>query len=185
MLLLYCLRRLECPRCGVTTEMVPWTDGKQRTYFVHHQCLAFWAKRLFWAEVGGVFRTSWGVVFRSVRWVVDWGLAHRVVDGIRAIGSDASAVWKGHKYLTVVYQIDEGVRRLLWVGRERTEQKLEKFFVGFGSKRADAVEFVASDMWKPYISVIARHASAAVHVLDRFHILAKPNKVIDEIPRER
>ena len=180
-LLLYCMRRLDCPRCGVTTEMVPWSDGKHRTCFAYRQYLAFWAKRLAWSEVGRLFNASWGVVFRSVRWVVDWGLAHRKLDGVRAIGIDEIAVWKGHKYLTVVYQIDAGVRRLLWVGRDRTEQTLERFFSDFGSKRAAALKFVASDMWKPYINVIARHASAAVHVLDRFHIVAKLNKVIDEI----
>jgi hypothetical protein len=27
---------------------------------------------------------------------------------------------KGHKYLTLVYQIDLGITRLLWVGEERT-----------------------------------------------------------------
>jgi len=27
---------------------------------------------------------------------------------------------KGHKYLTLVYQIDIGITRLLWIGKERT-----------------------------------------------------------------
>jgi len=67
------------------------------------------------------FEARWGVVFRSVKWVVDWGLAHRDLNGVGAIGIDEIAVWKGHKYLTIVYQIDEGARRMLWVGRDRTE----------------------------------------------------------------
>ena len=32
---------------------------------------------------------------------------------------------KGHKYLTLVYQIDEGCKRLLWIGRERTETRID------------------------------------------------------------
>jgi hypothetical protein len=39
---------------------------------------------------------------------------------IRAIGVDEIQYAKGHKYLTLVYQIDQGITRLLWVGRERT-----------------------------------------------------------------
>lgn len=180
-LLLYHMRRVDCRRCGPTTEMVPWSEGKHRTCFAYRSYLAFWAKRLSWIETSRVFHTSWGVVFRSVRWVVDWGLAHRKLDRVQAIGIDEIAVWKGHKYLTVVYQIDAGVRRLLWVGRDRTEQTLESFFTTFGTTRAKALKFVASDMWRPYLTVIARRASSAVHVLDRFHIVAKLNKAIDEI----
>lgn len=39
---------------------------------------------------------------------------------IDAIGVDEIQFAKGHKYLTLVYQIDLDVTRLLWVGRERT-----------------------------------------------------------------
>lgn len=180
-LLFYCMRRVDCPRCGVTTEMVPWADGKQQSCYAYRQFLAFWAKRLSWTEVSRVFHTSWGVVFRSVKWVVDWGLAHRNLDGVAAIGIDEIAVWKGHKYLTIVYQIDQGLRRMLWVGRDRTEQTLTDFFTMFGTARAAKLRFVASDMWKPYINITRRFASAAIHVLDRFHIVAKLNKAIDEI----
>jgi len=36
-------------------------------------------------------------------------------------------------------------------------------------------------MWKPYLKVIRKKAPQAIHILDRFHIVAKLNKAIDEI----
>ena len=36
-------------------------------------------------------------------------------------------------------------------------------------------------MWKPYLKVIAKKASGAIHVLDRFHIMAHMSKAIDEV----
>jgi transposase len=36
-------------------------------------------------------------------------------------------------------------------------------------------------MWKPYLRVIAKKAGQAVHVLDRFHIMAHMSKAIDEV----
>lgn len=179
--LLYFMRRIDCARCGVATELIPWADGKQRSCYAYRQYLATWAKRISWSEVGRVFHVSWGVVFRSVEWVVQWGLDHRELSGIKAIGVDEIAVWKGHKYLTVVYQIDEGVRRLLWVGLDRTEKTLDEFFKSFGKINTAGLLYVASDMWKPYLNVIRRWAPAAIHVLDRFHIVAKLNKAIDEV----
>jgi hypothetical protein len=66
------------------------------------------------------FRTSWDKVFDAVEHVVTWRLEHRTLGQIDAIGVDEIQYAKGHKYLTLVYQIDLGVTRLLWVGKERT-----------------------------------------------------------------
>ena len=180
-LLWYFTRRIDCRRCGVTVELLPWANGKHRTCNAFRLFLARWARRLSWSEVAEIFETNWGVVYRSVRWLVDWGLAHRDLDGVKAIGVDEIAVWKGHKYLTVVYQIDQGIRRLLWVGRERTEKSFRGFFRTFGKARAKKLQFVASDMWKPYLKLVAEFAGQAIHVLDRFHIVAKVNKAVDEV----
>jgi transposase len=177
----YCMRRVDCANCGVTVEKVPWAEGKNATCNAYRLFLARWARRLSWSEVARIFQTNWGVVYRAIRWVVDYGLAHRDLDGIRAIGVDEIAVWKGHKYLTVVYQIDQGIRRLLWVGKERTEESFRGFFAMLGGPRARALRFIASDMWKPYLDVVAELASQAIHVLDRFHVVAKMNKAVDEV----
>jgi len=76
---------------------------------------------------------------------------------------------RGHKYLTVVYQIDGHCRRLLWTGVDRTTECLDKFFDEFGP-RARHLRFVCRDMWRPYINILARRAKQAVHVLDRCHL---------------
>jgi hypothetical protein len=83
--------------------------------------LARWARRLSWKETAEAFRTSWDKVFDAVEHVVTWGLEHRVLGQIDAIGVDEIQYSKGHRYLTLVYQIDLGITRLLWVGkRERS-----------------------------------------------------------------
>ncbi|MDR3700685.1 MAG: hypothetical protein P4L56_13660 [Candidatus Sulfopaludibacter sp.] len=45
----------------------------------------------------------------------------------------------GHKYLTLVYQIDLGVTRLLWVGRERTIEAFQGFFAVIGDELASKI----------------------------------------------
>jgi transposase len=179
--LLYAMRRVECPRCGVTVETVPWADGKCHRTLAYSWFLARWAKRMSWKEVAEALRTSWENVYRSVQWAVQYGLAHRVLDGITAIGVDEVLWHRGHHYLTVVYQLDEGAKRLLWVGRERTETTLRQFFGWLGQKRTAALRFVCSDMWKPYLTVIKMKAAKALNVLDRYHIAANMNKAIDKV----
>ncbi|MCP3893575.1 MAG: ISL3 family transposase, partial [Bacteroides sp.] len=98
-----------------------------------------------------------------------------------AIGVDEIAWRKGHNYLTMVYQIDADNTRLLWVGKERTVKTLLRFFRFFGKERNQALKYVCSDMWGPYIKVIEKKAGQALHILDRFHIVAKLNKAIDKV----
>ena len=99
---------------------------------------------------------------------VDWGLAHRDLTNIEAIGVDELSRRRGQRYLTPVYQIDGHCK--LWVGRERKAATLEGFFDWFGTPRSAALDFVCSDMWKPYLKVVAGRAGQAVQVLDGFHI---------------
>ena len=86
------------------------------------QFLAKWAKSLSWKEVSNRFQVSWESVYRSVISVVEWGLKHRSLEGITAIGVDEILWRKGRKFVTVVYQIDKGAIRLLWLGKDRTEK---------------------------------------------------------------
>jgi transposase len=177
----YAMRRVACRRCGVTVERVPWADGKNQICNAYRLFLSRWAKRLSWSEVAAIFGTSFGVVYRSVKWVVTYGLAHRTLGTIRAVGVDEIAVWAGHKYLTVVYQLDEGCRRLLWVGEERTKATLHRFFDWLGKTRSMGLRFVCSDMWKNYLDVLKARAGQALNILDRYHVVAKLNKAVDEV----
>ncbi len=179
--LLYLMRRVECAQCGVKVEKVPWASGKRELTDTYMQFLAHWAQKLSWQEVALSFRTSWEKVFHAVEYVVQWGLAHRDLSAITAIGVDEIAWRKGHKYLTLVYQIDANNMRLLWIGKDRTVKTLLRFFRFLGEARSRRLQYVCSDMWKPYLKVIQKKAGQALHVLDRFHIVAKLNKAIDEV----
>ena len=177
----YRMRRVQCRTCGVKVEQVPWAIGKHtltQAYMLH---LAHWARKLSWLETARSFRTSWEQVAHAVEYVVQWGLAHRPLDAVKAIGVDEIAYGRGHQYLTLVYQIESGCIRLLWVGKERTTESFEQFFTMIGHELAAKIEFVCSDMWKPYLDLIAKHCTNALSILDRFHVVAKMNLALDDV----
>ena len=179
--LLYRMRRVQCASCGVKVEQVPWAMGKHTLTRAYMLFLAQWARKLSWAETARSFHTSWEKVYQAVEYVVQWGLEHRSLGPIRAIGVDEIQVGKGHRYLTLVYQIESGCVRLLWVGQERTLASFEKFFVMIGKELSEQIEFVCSDMWKPYLKLIAKHCIHALNILDRFHVVAKMNLALDDV----
>jgi transposase len=178
---IYCMRRVNCPTCGVKVERVPWADGKSPMTTEYKWFLARWARRMSWKEVSEAFCVSWDRVYDAVKQAVSWGLQHRDLDGIEAVGVDEVQWKKGQRYQTVVYQLDENRKRLLWIGPDRTAKTLLRFFRFLGRERTGRLKFICSDMWQAYIKVIAKKASQAVHVLDRFHIMQKMSKALDKV----
>lgn len=177
----YQMRRVDCPQCGVKVEKVPWAEGKKRTCKVFDLFLASWARKLSWKETAESFRTSWNTVYRAVKSVVEYGMEHRNIDAVTAIGVDEIQFGKGHNYLTLVYQLDAGRRRLLFIGKERTKQSLRDIFDEFGETRVNELKFICTDMWKNYLAVIAERAPQALNILDRFHIMQHLGKALDRV----
>jgi transposase len=182
----YAPRRVECAEHGIVVEHIPWSDGKRPVTCAMMGFLARWARRLSWRETARTFQTSWEAVYRSVEWFVQWGLAHRELRGVESVGVDEIHWGRGLRadnFLTIIYQIDAHCRRLLWVGRRRSQATLRRGLKALGPEVVKGLRFVCSDMWKPYLQVIAAQAGQALHVLDRFHITSHLNQAVDQVRR--
>jgi len=182
----YAPRRVQCPEHGVVVEHLPWSDGKRPQTTAMMGFLARWARRLSWRETAKVFQTSWEAVYRSVEWFVRWGLEHRELRGVESVGLDEIHWGKGKRadnFLTVIYQIDAHCRRLLWVGRRRTQATLRRGLRALGPEVMQGLRFICSDMWQPYLQVMAAQAGQALHVVDRFHITMHLNQALDQVRR--
>jgi transposase len=180
----YSMRRVDCRKCGVTTERVPWACGKNQQTYSYRIFLATWAKRLSWKETATIFGTSWDSVYRAIQWVVRWGIIHRDLSGIESIGVDEIQYRRGHNYLTLVYQLDQGAKRLLYVGKERTEESLNGFFNILDSETIAGIKYACTDMWTAYLTVLKKRASGALNILDRFHIAKKFGEALDKVRAE-
>ena len=93
------------------------------------------------------------------------------------IGVDEIAHEKGHKYLTIVRDVDAGV---IWVGIGRKKETLDKFFNELGKRKCKKISVAVIDMWDPYIKSIKDNTNADI-VFDKFHVAKKVNEAIDNI----
>jgi transposase len=183
--LLYALRRVDCRRCAaVVVEEVPWGDGKPTLTRAYMLFLAG-ARRLSWKETAEAFRTSWDKVFDAVEHVVTWGLKHRKLGSIDAIGVDEIQYAKGQD----TGLSDRSRHDPPALGKQGTNRRIlsripQGFFTTMGEEVISKIVFVCSDMWEPYLKLIREKCSEALHILDRFHIVANMNKAFDQVRGE-
>lgn len=180
---LYAPRRADCPTCGIHVETVPWAEGKSPITKAYAWFLARWAKRLPWNQVARIYECGWHQVYDAVRQAVDWGLEHRDISGVRALGIDEIYMGVKSKYITLIYQICSKKARLLFVAEGHKESAASNIFKEQGLVWCANIEYVCSDMWRAYLNSIAKLLPNAMNILDRFHIDAKLNEAVDNVRR--
>ena len=181
LVLRYRPRRVHCEHCGVRAEALPWAEPWARVSSALAASVAALTKHLSWREAAHHFDLNWKSVAAIVGRAVAYGLARRRRKPLHRIGVDEVSRRKGHRYLTVVYDLER--RTLLWVGEDRTEQTLRKFFSQLGRRRCRTIQVVLMDMWAPYAKAVRENAPRAQVLFDRFHLVQHLNRAVDEVRR--
>jgi len=176
-------RRVECPRCGIRVEDFPWAEPWARVTTALSHAVARMALDLSWQGTARQYGLNWKSVATIVTRAVQFGLKNRRRPPVHVIGIDEVSRRKGQVYLTVVYDLERKV--LLWVGEERTEEAVRKFFTEeMGRRRCHTLQVVCMDMWAAYANLVRKHAPQAQILFDRFHIVKHLNEAVDAVRLE-
>ncbi len=176
-------RRVECPRCGVRVEDFPWAEPWARVTTALANAVAVLARELSWQGTARHYGLNWKSVATIVKGAVRYGLKHRARPPVHVIGMDEVSRRKGQVYLTVVYDLERRV--LLWVGEDRTEEAVRRFFTEeMGRRRCRTLQVVCMDMWAAYANLVREYAPNAQLLFDRFHIVKHLNEAVDAVRRE-
>jgi len=175
-------RRVDCPRCGVRVEVVPWAEPWARVTTALANAVSVLARELSWRGTARQYGLNWKSVATIVKRAVQYGRRHRKRPPVHTIGIDEVSRRKGQVYLTVVYDLERRV--LLWVGEDRTEDAVRKFFTEeLGPRRCATLQVVCMDMWAAYATLVQTHASKAQILFDRFHIVKHLHEAVEAVRR--
>ena len=174
--------RVNCARCGVRTEELPWAEKWQRITSALGLAVATLSRELSWKATAQHFGLNWKTVASAIKAAVDRGLTHRRWKPLHAMGIDEVSRAKGQRYLTLVYDLER--RRLVWVGENRDSGTMRQFLTWLGPRRARSVVLVCCDMWAPYLEAVREKLPRATVVFDRFHIVQHLNRSVDAVRRE-
>ena len=100
----------------------------------------------------------------------------------KRIGIDEIAYQKGHKYLTIIRDLD--LNKVIWVGLDRKEQTLDMFFEELGLEKQKHILLAVVDMWDPYIASLTNYCPNVRIVYDKFHIIKIINQALDDVRKK-
>ena len=172
------LPRVDCPQDGVRQAEPPLSEGGSRfTARMERRCIDTLREC---SRSGGAALTglSWDELDGLMARAVERGMERRGPELPKRLGIDEKAMFKRHRYSTIITDLDQG--RVVDVIDQRTIEAIEPWF----AERETAlkgVEAVAMDMSAGYASVAAKHMAQADICFDHFHVTMVAGKFVDEV----
>jgi transposase len=176
------LRRFPCPGCRkVVTEAVAWARPGARFTRDFEDVVCWLAQQAAFSVISRLLRVTWRSVAAIVARVVAGELARRRLAELYVIGVDEVSYRRGQRYLTLVADHTDGA--VVWAGKGRGAQTLERFFDELGGEETKKVRAVSIDMSGGYQKALRARCAQATVCFDPFHVVALANRALDELRR--
>jgi transposase len=175
--------RIDCPTHARHSVLAPWATGRSEFTDRFERLTILSLKEMSLTAVSRRLQISWDLIDGIMQRAVDRGIQRRGEVHFRLIGIDEKAFKKGHKYFTIVSNLETGT--VIWVGEDRTKTAINRFWKSLTQEQIDGIEGVAMDMWQPYFDATIAHLPDAAKkiVFDRFHITSYLTKAVDQVRR--
>lgn len=176
--------RTDCPEHGVRLVSVPWAEAYGHFTALFERLAVDWLQAASQQAVAKRLGLSWHEVHGILERAVRRGLSRRQAEPIPQIGVDEKSFAKGHRYATLVTDLQRG--RVLYVAEERKQESLDGFWPTLTAAQKESIESVAMDMWEPYENSVRAHLSSAEDkiVFDKFHVARHLGEAVDKVRRQ-
>ena len=176
--------RVACSEHGVGQVLVPWAAPRSRFTLLFERLAIDVLRQCDVSGATRILRISWDAAWGLMERAVTRGRHRKTRTVVRRIGVDETATAKGHCYLTLVCDLEEGT--VEHIAEDRKQESLEGYYAGLAQEQLDGIEAVAMDMWEPYLQATrARVPDAAEKIVfDRFHVMGHVAKAVDTVRKQ-
>lgn len=178
----YDTRRVECPRCGVKVEQLPWAETSAWFTRPFEDHVGYLAQRCDKTAVSAIMRVAWDTVGAIIQRVVARHEKRDPLKGLTVIGVDELSYRRHHEYITVVVDHDRAC--IVWAKPGKNADTLRAFFDELGPARCAKLEAVTIDMSAAYIKAVTECSPQAQVIFDRFHVQRLAHDALDEVRRD-
>lgn len=177
--LVYDIRRVNCPDCGIRTEALPWARPGARHTRDFEDMVLWLAQRSDRTSVATLMRCAWDTVTSIINRGVTELLDQRRLSTLYRIGVDEICYRHPHKYLTIIGDHDTGT--VIDVQTGRSEESLTNFYTRQPDSTLATIEAVSMDVSKAFQGATRTHLPHATICFDPFHIMQWVNRALDRV----
>jgi transposase len=174
--------RVECQACGAVRQVkIPFADPR-RSYTSSFERYALeLSRRMTIRDVARHLGVGWDVIKEIQKRDLSRRYSKPKLKHLRHLAIDEIAVAKGHRYLTVVMDLDSGA--VVFVGDGKGADALKPFWKRLRGSKAK-IEAVAMDMSAAYRAAVSTHLPKAQIVFDHFHVIKLFNEKLGQLRRD-
>ena len=173
--------RVECQACGVVRQVkVPFADPRRSYTNAFERYALELSRRMTIRDVAKHLGVGWDMIKDIQKRDLSRRYAKPKLKHLRHIAIDEIAIAKGHRYLTVVLDLDSGA--VVFVGDGKGAKALQPFWKRLRPSKAQ-IEAVAMDMSAAYRGAVSTHLPKAKIVFDRFHVMKLFNEKLSDLRR--
>jgi transposase len=174
--------RVECVVCRVVRQVaIPFTDARRSFTKRFERYALELSKSMTILDVAVHLNVTWDTVKEIQRRYLERRYRKPKLKHLRHIAIDEIAVAKGHRYLTVVMDLESGA--VVFVGDGKGAEALNAFRKRLRSSKA-RIEAVAMDMSAGYRGAMSAHLPRATIVFDHFHVIKLYNDKLSQLRRD-
>lgn len=177
--LVYEIRRLNCPDCGIVTEELPWARPGARHTRDFEDMVLWLAQRTDRTSVSTVMRCAWQTVTAIINRGVAELLDQRRLHTLYRIGVDEICYRHPHRYLTIIGDHDTGT--VIDIQPGRSEESLANFYTAQPDSVLEQIEAVSMDVSRAYTGATTTAIPHAVICYDGFHIMRWIQRALDRV----
>jgi transposase len=180
--LLAVIQRLECKDCGlIRQEQLCFAKEKKGYTRILERYILELSRIGTILDVANHLGVSWDLVKEIQKRYLKKHYSRPDIKNVKHIAIDEFAVKKGHKYMTVVVDLDTGI--IIHVGEGKGNEALEAFWKRIRRNQVK-IEAVAIDMSPAYISAVTNNLPQAQIVFDHFHVIKLYNDELSKLRRD-
>jgi transposase len=173
--------RVQCRDCGVLRQAeIAFAEPRVSYLRAFARYVLELADRMTHRDVAEHLQISWDVVKDIVKDDLRRHFARPRLKDLRQIAIDEISIGAGHRYLTIVLDLESGA--VVHVGKGKGGDALTDFWKRLHRSGA-AIQAVGIDMSPAYIQAVATHLPKAKIVFDRFHVIKLLNDALSDLRR--
>ncbi|MHB8719713.1 MAG: ISL3 family transposase [Candidatus Dormibacteria bacterium] len=176
--------RVDYPEHGVRQVQLPWAEPMSRFTTLFERLAIDVLKECHIEGASRLLRLSWDEAWHLMERAVARGQLAKEATVVARIGVDETAVSRGHRYVTVVSDLDGGT--VEHVADDRRRESLDGYFATLTPEQRGGIEAVAMDMWEPFAQSVRAHLSTPDEkiVFDRFHVMGHMGTAVDTVRKQ-